>query len=1036
MARGDIAPTFTPMTRNPLGGCLIALATLPALASAASAQTVLYVDASAPAGGNGLAWGTAFRNIRGAMNLAVTTPSVTEIWVADGSYSPGATPFDIRNNLTLYGGFAGGETSLDQRDPNANIATITGGGTSRLLNLEPTDGTAIIDGFTLRDARTNQSGAVGSGGNPVFRRCRFISNRAGGAGAVWSGYDGSATFIDCRFISNSAGGGAVADCYECALTFIQCRLFNNVADDSSVISTYEGSVTIVNSAICGNTGPGGGGVSTYAGDLVVIGSTVSANDSFGLNTSALAGNPAFVRNSVIVENAMSGPVDAAYSMFDIPFAGEGNVAGSANFLNPAARDYRLGTGAPAIDAGSNLAIPADTYDIDRDGDTTEPWPIDLDGLARRDDAKSVPDTGLGKAPIVDMGAFEYYPDCNANGIEDAFEIDAGTSTDLNGNGVPDECEDCNANGLPDSLDIEQGLSADCQGDGVPDECQTELPFITYRIDDGSIENTIGLVNASDIAWLNRFDVEEGGEILRDVRFAWGEGLPPQFVATVYVWSDPNRDGYPYDAVVLTSEIVFVEGPGTGTLQTIDIADTYIGPAGTPFYVGALISADAGIGVAPIDLGSPSTGRSWIASGPVGTLNPNDLASAGGIFGQIDIYGFPGEWIVRAKAFRDEDCNANGQRDDCDIFAETSLDCQLDGIPDECQIAGNDCNANGIPDDCELASGALTDCQPNGIPDQCELAAGTAFDLDGNGVPDDCEDCDGNGLPDSLDILAGAPDCQPDGILDSCQLGSDLPESYRRDDGTAEVYVSSDAPNMAWLVQYTVVEGAERITAVEVLHALLPIGKPVDVYLWSDPNNDGNPNDAEVLAHVATTVQFPDSNTYEIADIVDTYVGPAGTSFFVGAIVHDFVLFTDFPGAKHSTAPTFTSWLVGKNGVIDPNDLAFEADEFLRIDDLGGGFVGTWCLRATADATNDCNLNGVPDDCDIAAGTSADADGDGFPDECYPPLCPADLDGDGQVNAADLAALLDSWGTGKVDLDGDGNTNAADLAALLSAWGGC
>ena len=32
-------------------------------------------------------------------------------------------------------------------------------------------------------------------------------------------------------------------------------------------------------------------------------------------------------------------------------------------------------------------------------------------------------------------------------------------------------------------------------------------------------------------------------------------------------------------------------------------------------------------------------------------------------------------------------------------------------------------------------------------------------------------------------------------------------------------------------------------------------------------------------------------------------------------------------------------------------------------------------------SQDCNKNAVPDDCDIADGTSADEDGDGIPDEC-------------------------------------------------------
>jgi hypothetical protein len=47
---------------------------------------------------------------------------------------------------------------------------------------------------------------------------------------------------------------------------------------------------------------------------------------------------------------------------------------------------------------------------------------------------------------------------------------------------------------------------------------------------------------------------------------------------------------------------------------------------------------------------------------------------------------------------------------------------------------------------------------------------------------------------------------------------------------------------------------------------------------------------------------------------------------------------------------------------------------------------------------------------------------------------ADLNGDGIVGAADLAILLNQWGTlGTADLNGDGVVNAADMSALLSAW---
>lgn len=51
-----------------------------------------------------------------------------------------------------------------------------------------------------------------------------------------------------------------------------------------------------------------------------------------------------------------------------------------------------------------------------------------------------------------------------------------------------------------------------------------------------------------------------------------------------------------------------------------------------------------------------------------------------------------------------------------------------------------------------------------------------------------------------------------------------------------------------------------------------------------------------------------------------------------------------------------------------------------------------------------------------------------------PTAREDLNGDGSVNAADLAILLGAWGgTGPADLDGNGSVGAEDLAILLAAW---
>jgi hypothetical protein len=51
----------------------------------------------------------------------------------------------------------------------------------------------------------------------------------------------------------------------------------------------------------------------------------------------------------------------------------------------------------------------------------------------------------------------------------------------------------------------------------------------------------------------------------------------------------------------------------------------------------------------------------------------------------------------------------------------------------------------------------------------------------------------------------------------------------------------------------------------------------------------------------------------------------------------------------------------------------------------------------------------------------------------PAANPADLNGDGVVDGADLGLLLGAWGTAEADLNGDGATDGADLGILLAAW---
>ncbi|MCP4592291.1 MAG: hypothetical protein GY842_16280 [bacterium] len=118
-----------------------------------------------------------------------------------------------------------------------------------------------------------------------------------------------------------------------------------------------------------------------------------------------------------------------------------------------------------------------------------------------------------------------------------------------------------------------------------------------------------------------------------------------------------------------------------------------------------------------------------------------------------------------------DCNNNTVADHLDVSGGTSLDCNSDFIPDECQLAGNDCNANNIPDDCDIAGGTSADCQPNQVPDDCDIAGSTSADCQPNQVPDDCElsvnDCNTNTIPDDCELAGN--DCNTNGRPDECDV---------------------------------------------------------------------------------------------------------------------------------------------------------------------------------------------------------------------------------------------------------------------------
>ena len=73
---------------------------------------------------------------------------------------------------------------------------------------------------------------------------------------------------------------------------------------------------------------------------------------------------------------------------------------------------------------------------------------------------------------------------------------------------------------------------------------------TYQIDDWvGFGSSIDVQPPKASAWLNSFQVKPGGETLESVYIRL---LPGSADFTVKIWSDPNQDGNPSDAIALRS----------------------------------------------------------------------------------------------------------------------------------------------------------------------------------------------------------------------------------------------------------------------------------------------------------------------------------------------------------------------------------------------------------------------------------------------------------------------------------------------------
>jgi hypothetical protein len=204
------------------------------------------------------------------------------------------------------------------------------------------------------------------------------------------------------------GGGIVCS----VLELVDSIVCNNDAEDmaggiwgtSVSLSCSYASLTLVNSIVCDNSdGFGTGGGITNEGLTTIINCTLSGNDG-GIDA---RGNLT-LKNSIVWGNGnpihphppgppcggTSGVVE--HSLVQGGWPGAGNIDADPLFADPLNGVFRLLPGSPCIDAGNNMAVPLGIL-------------TDIAGKRRFIDDPFTPDSGMGPAPVVDMGAHEFGP---------------------------------------------------------------------------------------------------------------------------------------------------------------------------------------------------------------------------------------------------------------------------------------------------------------------------------------------------------------------------------------------------------------------------------------------------------------------------------------------------------------------------------------------------------------------------------------------------------------------------------------------------
>jgi hypothetical protein len=371
--------------------------------------------------GNGSSWANA-GDLVATVNaiIASTAPSNgDEIWARQGPYNL-TSPLVINSNkapLSIYGGFAGGETLLCQRNANINSqnypnfflrpSSLDGGGTNRVIEMQNAS-TCLIDGFVIRNGRAmtaatglDGGGARVDGRNLIFENLVIMDNDAGnnGGGMLTAGVFNLMIKNSIFFNNQATNGGGIWIGSGDNLLLVNVLFNNNQTNGGNGNAIFVNpdpyNVKIINNTISGNLPASTPSVYCVSSLHVEIYNSILYPD-----TLAATGTPPFL-NINVDYCLLSNPIPFILPPFNNPHGFTPNPPlvppVNPNFVNQvplsAGGDYHLQPTSPCTDAGStNLIFPLSA--------------TDLEGEPRFIDKGMSPPPPPFTVRIVDMGAFE------------------------------------------------------------------------------------------------------------------------------------------------------------------------------------------------------------------------------------------------------------------------------------------------------------------------------------------------------------------------------------------------------------------------------------------------------------------------------------------------------------------------------------------------------------------------------------------------------------------------------------------------------